>query len=360
MSITLRIRPASGVLRNARWLPILVTILVAAAVTLNAQDRTAAAAPDSVTIVTTKTGAVYTGRVTGRTADSLRMVTVDGGSVAIAVNRIRSEEMRPYNLPSGDSLAVVNTYAGSVIMGRISRRTADTLTIVTQDGMTIGLPSSSIRSIEMRPVSSMREGEYWFENPNSTRYLIGPSAFSLRAGEGYYLNTWVVLNSFAVGLTDNISIGGGFEILSLSMGNPAFFITPRVAFPVGENFGLSVGYVYANTANDDFAGVSLAYGIATVGNTDNNLSFGCGFGAIDGEWSGSPVITISGMLRASRRIGFVSENYIVIEDGASGIFSYGIRFIGETITVDVAFLNNADIMETFALGVPYVDMMVRF
>jgi hypothetical protein len=357
--------PPSTSARSATARFLLLGLVVAALPllprTAQAQGRGPGSGLDSLAVITTTQGTVYTGWIMGRDTDSLRLLTLDMTTIAFAHKRIRSIGMRADDARSaGDSLAMVTMRSGSVFIGRIIRRSADSLTVITADGLVVSTALAMVESIGMRPVASMRAGEYWFENPNRTRYLLGSSAFGLRAGEGYYLNTWVLVNSFAVGITDNISIGGGFEILTLTSGDPVYFLTPRVAFPVGDNLALSAGYLYVNAANEDFAGLSIAYGVATVGNSDNNLSCGMGFGSVDGTWSKDPVLTFSGMLRTSRRFGLVTENWVITGDDVTGIFSYGVRFIGETITVDVAFLNNADIAKTFALGVPWLDMMVRF
>jgi hypothetical protein len=39
---------------------------------------------------------------------------------------------------------------------------------------------------------------------------------------------------------------------------------------------------------------------------------------------------------------------------------YGIRFFGEKLSVDLAFLNNKDIASQLALGVPIVDFVIKF
>ncbi|MBE9480617.1 MAG: hypothetical protein IMY69_02855 [Bacteroidetes bacterium] len=42
------------------------------------------------------------------------------------------------------------------------------------------------------------------------------------------------------------------------------------------------------------------------------------------------------------------------------IFSYGVRFFGERISVDLGFINNKDIIEEIVIGIPYVDFVVKF
>ena len=66
------------------------------------------------------------------------------------------------------------------------------------------------------------------------------------------------------------------------------------------------------------------------------------------------------MVIISRRIALVTENWFIPLDNYYGVFSYGIRFFGEKISVDLAFLNNSDIAEGLAIGIPYLDFVVKF
>jgi hypothetical protein len=72
----------------------------------------------------------------------------------------------------------------------------------------------------------------------------------------------------------------------------------------------------------------------------------------------NPPITVSGMFRLGRKTSFVTENWIVPKAGA--LYSYGVRFFGSKIAVDLGFLNNTDIMDFLFIGVPYVDFTVKF
>jgi hypothetical protein len=48
------------------------------------------------------------------------------------------------------------------------------------------------------------------------------------------------------------------------------------------------------------------------------------------------------------------------DEGYYAVFSYGLRFMGESIAVDLAFLNNGDIAESIIIGIPWVDFVVKF
>ncbi|WP_250431861.1 hypothetical protein [Pontibacter ruber] len=257
---------------------------------------------------------------------------------------------------------MVETRDGSVIQGIYVGQNESGIILRTESAGEIVIPHSQIKSTKVLEDNRMRNGEYWFENPNATRYLFGPSAFSLKKGEAYYQNTYLVLNSFNVGLTDNITMGGGFELISTFTGNPGFYITPKATFKISEKWRAGGGILYANVMGDEieFSGLGMGYGIATYGNSDNNATLGVGYGFVDGDFSTKPFITLSGMKRASRRIAFVTENWLVPDNNYYGILSYGLRFMGERITVDLAFLNNREISNEIAIGVPYIDFVVKF
>jgi hypothetical protein len=284
-------------------------------------------------------------------------------------------------------LITLNASAQQVITGEVSK----TYMVTLNDGSTVSGPLVSITDNEvviqsgtmgevrlqkaniktMTEVSSYNDKKsgIWFTNPNPTKYLLGNSAIPLEKKSGYYQNTWIFVSSFSYGITKNISISAGFEILSILAGGEgpyAFYINPKASFKIANNFYAGANILYANTIRtvQEFGGLATMNGFATYGNKNNNVTCGIGFGWADGEFSTKPVIVVSGMARASKRIGFVSENWIVPgvnEDGGYyGIYSYGIRFLGEKTSIDLAFLNNPDIASVIIIGIPWLDFVINF
>ena len=258
---------------------------------------------------------------------------------------------------------------GSEFIGNFLLRDSVNVVIKTSLIPKIEIPIKEIKTIQEVPASNIKKGKYWFPNPNATRYLFGPSAFTLKKGEGYYQNTYLFLNSVHVGITDNISIGGGLEFLStfgtLASGSfdPIFYITPKIAFQVSEKFHAGGGVLYISTPGfdvDDRGSLGIVYGIGTYGSLEHNITGGLGWGFVNGEFSGRPIITISGMTRIGRRTALVTENWFVPADSYYGIITYGIRFFGEKMSVDLAFINNSDIAEGLIIGIPFVDFVVKF
>lgn len=244
-------------------------------------------------------------------------------------------------------------------------------TVLSLDSFALEIKTASIPRIQilLETVKRMKvienkmvfNGATAFPNPNPTRYFFAPSAFNLKKGEGYYQNTYLLLNSINYGITDHFSIGASLEIFStfstLGMNwSPIWLITPKVGFEVVPNVNVGAGMLLAGMGFE--GGFQLAYGLVTYGNTENNVTVAVSTGWMDGEYMENPPITINGMFRMGRRNAFVTENWII--PGIGSLYSYGVRFFGSKISVDLGFLNNADIMEGILIGIPYVDFVVKF
>ena len=257
---------------------------------------------------------------------------------------------------------LVETTDGTVLQGIFLGQNEAGIRLLTDIAGEVTIPMSKVKSFKVLDERNFKNGEYWFENPNATRYLFSPSAYSLRKGEAYFQNTYLVLNSFNYGVTDRFTIGAGFELISTFTGQPAFFITPKYTVPISEKVRAGAGLLYLNPSSfdSDFDGVGLGYGIVTYGNMDNNATLGVGYGFLGSSTDNHTVITFSGMGRIARKVALVTENWLVPNTSFKGIISYGIRTMGEKITVDLAFINNSEIAESIPIGIPYVDFVVKF
>jgi hypothetical protein len=254
---------------------------------------------------------------------------------------------------------------GSVFIGNILQKDSENIVIRTSTIPKMEIPIKKIKSIENIDESNFQNGIYWFPNPHASRYLYGPSAFSLKKGEGYYQNTYLLLNSFNVGITDNFSIGGGLELIStFATRKPIFFITPKVGFKVSEKFHAGGGFLFASMPSFYSAArfsLGTAFVTGTYGSKEHNMTGSLGWGFVEGKFSGSPIITLSGMTRVSERASLITENWLApIGGGYYGLFSYGVRFFGKKMAVDLAFINNPDIAKAILIGIPYVSFTVKF
>jgi len=273
------------------------------------------------------------------------------------------------------SFLMVKFKEGSAYYGKLKENRNDTLVLIIQDLGAVKIPYSKILKAERLEYMTIRNGKYWFPTPLPGRYFFSPSAFSLKPGEGYYQNTLLMLNSFNVGVTKWLSLGGGFEIIttigSITAGyfKPTFFLTPKIGCKIAKNLRLGAGVIYIQLAGDEFQ-LGTVYGVVTYGNTDNNISGGVGWGysktrKSDLEFQHNPMITLCATARLARKTAVVTENWFIpyTSNGSlayGAIYSYGLRFFGETLSVDLAFINNKDIFKVLFIGIPFVSFAVKF
>ena len=216
-----------------------------------------------------------------------------------------------------------------------------------------------IKDAERLSAEAATTGEYWFSNPGRTRYFLSPNAIPLKKNQGYYQNTDLLINSFNIGVTDRVSVGAGFEFISLFMRRPLYFVMPKIGFQAAESVYLGGGLLYAAIADTSAShqAFNLAYGLATYGNADTNVTIGLGYGVTGDEFAGRPVVAVSGAVRISERVGLISENWFFQD---FSLFSDGVRFMGKKVSVDLALVNNKEISRELHVGFPFVDFMVPF
>lgn len=257
---------------------------------------------------------------------------------------------------------------------------------ISQKNLEMASTSRSARKKLLSPQIDSITGKV--ENPHPTRYFFSPSAYQLKKGERYYQNAYLVMNSFNFGISDHFSFGFGVDILTSSAalsGNldalPIFFITPKWGFEVNKNIHLGLGAFAgsnAGIAEDDSEFFGLGYGLFTYGNKENNFTIAVGEGKFIGKFDGRPTVTLSGMYRIGSKTSLVTENwfvpfiykdyqynanwdYTIIETPKYlSLISYGLRYFDRNFSADFGFVNNKDIVKVFFIGIPYVDIVIKF
>ncbi len=279
-------------------------------------------------------------------------------------------QIDPNSVPAVGTMVRITMSDGSVYLGEIISQELGIIRLKTMNLGTLQVPTVNIERLEDLTGDKMRKGKYWFENPSYNRYFLGQSAQPLRKGEGYYQNICVFFNAAHYGITKNISIGGGFEFLStFGAQTPIFFLSAKAGFPFGQRSSAGATIRYLNIAdlsgdNDidtDLAG-GLFLGTAqyTYGTNNHNITGGIGYGIAGKEAADRPVFVISGQTRVGRRMGLLTENYIIPGDRVEAVFIYGMRFMGERISFDLVFLNHREIAKVIFIGIPMVDFVFKF
>ncbi|MBN1252198.1 MAG: hypothetical protein JXR51_04265 [Bacteroidales bacterium] len=280
---------------------------------------------------------------------------------------IKGETIKEFEKENKDSHYFVIMNDGNELHGKIVERKKEEIVFETNNLGIVTISLKNIREIKEVNKENFVGNQYWFPNPNNTRYLFSPTAINLKKDEGYYQSAYIIMNSANYGLTDNFSIGGGVFL------PVAVVLTPKFGFKIAEKFHLGGGAIMGL-----FPGpitVGILYGVATLGSDENNITGGIGYGFIDEDFTSTPVITFSAMTRIGKRLALVTENWGIsfheydynYETGQETkslkyhmLFSYGFRIMSKKTTFDIAFINNKDIFNVFPLGIPYIDFVYKF
>jgi hypothetical protein len=269
----------------------------------------------------------------------------------------------PIRVADTSQVQVIRLRDGSSIVGRITEIGADTVRFVASSG-TLSILRADI--VELREVekTTMRRGEVWPVNPNASRLLFAPTGRTLPKGEGYFNDTYLFLLSVHGGITSRFTLGGGLSVLPLEdFSDNALFIMPKFGVVATPKFNLAVGALagvvgaaFEDDANGNFG---VLYAVGTAGSPDASVSFGTGLAYAGGEFADRPVAMLGAEARLSRRIAFVTENYVIPNDEVSSVISYGLRFFGEKLSADLAFWLAPGEVAVFP-GIPYVAFSVKF
>jgi hypothetical protein len=213
----------------------------------------------------------------------------------------------------------------------------------------------------------MRQGIYWAPNPNETRLLFAPTGRMLARGERYFSDTYLLLLLFAGGLSSRFTLGGGLSIVPSDdfFRNNIYYITPKVGLIQSPNVNVAAGAFFGFAGwdldgDEDVGSFGILYGVGTFGSSDGHLTIGSGLAYGGGDFADRPIVMIGGEKRMSRRTSFVTENYL-LQGESNAAISYGIRFFGEKLSVDLAFWNafGSDVEPIFP-GIPYLAFAFKF
>jgi hypothetical protein len=257
----------------------------------------------------------------------------------------------------------IETVDGNEYIGVILEKTPQKIRLKTEILGEVVIPVEKIKRISSITITRDKNGVYWTDNPQSTRYFFAPNAYNLKKGEGYYQNVWVLFNQAVYGLSDHFSAGVGTVPIILFGGNatPAW-ATVKFSVPVVENrINIGAGALAGTVIGEENISYGILYGVATFGTRDKNLSIDLGWGFADGKIAHTPTISISGMIRTGPRGYLISENhYIGTPDEFVAMLSLGGRRIIKNVGLDFgAFVPVGEGIDTF-VAIPWLGLTVRF
>ena len=290
--------------------------------------------------------------------------------VFVLVGLISLGSARPGSAQQADSANtrrhILRTRDGSTLVGYVVEETPDSIRFASL-GVVFALSRAQILSLDTIGVShEVARLDHAYRDPNRTRLFFAPTARMLRRGEAYFSDSYILLPGIAAGVTSHFTMGGGMSLIpSDNPLNNVFYLTPKIGLVDEPNFALATGAVIGfagfDGIDDRDRNFGILYGVGTFGPDDHHLDLGAGWGYAGGRISGDPALMIGGSTRVSRRIALLTENYFVPSVSDNALVSYGVRFLGKDISVDLAFANLVGENTTFLFpGVPYVAFAVKF
>ena len=273
---------------------------------------------------------------------------------------------------------IVRTRDGSTVLGRVIAEDSVSVRVETTGGV-LTISRANVLSVTTIRASDMHEGEYWFPDPNRTRLFFGPTGRMLDKGEVYYMNVYLLLQNFVGAPNDYVTIGGGFSLIpAVDPTEWLYYLTPKVGLYRSKDLNVAVGALVGFLPKETAGGFGVLYGVGTYGGADGSITAGTGFGYAGSSIASRPVFLLGGERRVARRVALLTENYLYVQrnrvtecavnscntvthNDPNAAISYGLRFLGEKMSVDFAFFNVAGSgTEWIWPGIPYLSFGVKF
>jgi hypothetical protein len=249
----------------------------------------------------------------------------------------------------------------TIITGKLINISRDSATFRDGYGRVSKIAMRDIRKIDY--VDSLSRQFRWESNPNTLRYLLSSTAYTLPKGDLTLESTYMFITSVHYGVSNRVTIGGGGDLFAGSVS----FLNAKVNILSRDRHKFSAGLNYYRLprnfietySGEDVRDLGLIYGASTWGNSNDHVTFGVGYMYMAKGFL-PPVLNLSATKRISRRFGLVTENWFLFSGDRTGIpvlISVGARYISKRSTVDFAFYSTDKSL--FRSMVPFISYCFR-
>lgn len=240
-----------------------------------------------------------------------------------------------------DGTVRVTLLDGSTVVGMIQSETDDEIVLRTDAGVQMTIPREQIRSIE-----SLAGERFFRRDPNQSRLLFAPTGRPLEKGRGYVASYELFFPFVAYGPGGGFTLAGGFSLIP---GSPAqlVYAAPKITMYQDRGTSVAVGVLAGTLIGDgdeDIPTVGVLYAVGTLGGSRAWLTGGLAFGFADGEVGDTPALMIGGEVQLSNSVKLMSENYILVNVDEGVLLSGGIRFFGDRLAADLAFITSPSLL----------------
>jgi hypothetical protein len=203
-------------------------------------------------------------------------------------------------------------------------------------------------------------------DPNYSRLLFAPTARPLKKGDGYFSDHELLFPGVAYGLTDNVSLAGGFSVIpGLGLGEQVLYISPKVGFNLGHGASVALGALIAGQAGGerDDESLSIGFAVGTFGGPKRSVTLGLGLGDTSSAFSDAvPIVMGGGTATLSRHVALVGETWMFLNDDfrlAEQPFGVGLRLFGDRLSADVGVVVSGELLDE-GFPIPWLSVTYHF
>jgi hypothetical protein len=196
--------------------------------------------------------------------------------------------------------------------------------------------------------------------------MFAPTGRPLKRGDGYFSDYELVFPGVAFGLTDNVSLAGGFSVIpSVGLDEQLFYISPKLGFDLGDRASVAVGALLAAAGGGDGDGESayIGFAVGTFGNAKRSLTVGLGLGDTSSEFSDAvPIVMAGGTATLSRHVALVGETWMFVDDDfrlAEQPFGVGVRLFSDRLSADVGVILSGELLDE-GFPLPWLSVTYHF
>jgi len=193
---------------------------------------------------------------------------------------------------------------GSVLHCRLQEARFDTLIVETLSGLRLEIPDDQILRVA-RMEGEIREGEFRRYDPNGTRLFFAPTGRRLERGRGYFADYFLFFPSAAIGVTDYLSLAGGFSIIP-GASSQIHYVAPRVRFPLSRTAGIAGGLLHL-AIPEDTDDITLGYAVLTIGDAGSAVTVGGG-AQLQSDSDHNAILLVGGKAQLSNRTKLISSS----------------------------------------------------
>ena len=229
------------------------------------------------------------------------------------------------------SLIKLELKDGSILFGTIVGEDSLTVEFKTLSNILITVPHYQIkykipaRETEKETLRVAPAGNY--ADRNSSHLFLMSTGRAIPAGQTNLSIYELFFPSFAIGVTDFLSVSGGVSLIP-KLTSQLIYYGAKISPVQTSIFSLSIGATwFAPLGYNDNS--SLYYGVGTIGN--DKLSFTVGTAGNFSRSTDKNYTIFGAEIRLSERSKLMTESWFV---GKNGITAFGVRSFGENIATD--------------------------